>query len=121
MPFDDSNFFERGKELNPYLKCTYGKGMFSSEYIIRFKIIRDEKVVEDPLIIDREGTPTIDVSALQNNMFVNKKNVEPLKGNEGLMKLFTIYEHDAEKSLVGISNIDGISRRYVPNSEIVWI
>ena len=108
------------QEIGPYLKCRYGKGFRDREYFIRFKVIRDGEMREDPLINIGQGILLLNASALENNMWVNREDVLPLNDKEGLVKLIDVYGSDKEKSLVGIRNIDGVSRRYVPSSEIVY-
>jgi len=121
---DGSTFnYGREQDIKPYLKCTYGEGMHPRESFIRFKIIRNGEIREDPLLVaGKDGTPVIDAGALENHMWVNKGDVVPLNDEEGLVRLIDIYESDAEKSLVGMNDVGDmrISRMYVPNSEIVW-
>ena len=75
-----------GKE--PYLRCTYEEGVHPSECLIRFKIIRDGEIREDPLlVVGKDGILAIDAGALENNMWVNRKDVFPLEGGRGLVRL----------------------------------
>jgi hypothetical protein len=107
-----------------YLKCSYEEGFHHSEYLISFNTF-ESTPESNPLISDKGGTRVINTIGLENRMWVIKRDVitaedDPkLEKSKGLMKIEGIYQSDMEKSLIGIRNIDGVSRRYIPNSEIV--
>ena len=132
MPLDDLSCFTKdgeklppsssqgeGRENRPYLKCTYATGMHYGEYMISFSTIKSNPE-ENPLIVKTDSGPVIRAAALENIMFVDRSNVTELTETSGIVRIHAIYKRDFIKMLVGISNIDGISRVYVPNSEVVW-
>jgi len=106
----------------PYLKCTYGEGMHPSERVVSFTTT-DAKSNENPLLVRVEGKRCIDPHpGFLNHAIVSKERVIPLEGNKGLIGIFDIFSDDGNNSLIRIPDNDngGDSRKYVPNSEIVW-
>ena len=77
---------------------------------------------ENPLLVIVEGRIGIDPKALENSVTIDKSKIIPLEGSEGLLGIFDIFSDDGTKSLIKIPDKGngGISRKYVPNSEIVW-
>jgi len=128
MPFDGTTYFNRREELRPYLKCTVFKGMHDREYLVAFTTV-DDTPESNPLATIHEENLVINVKGLENRMFVNISDVIVTnEGNgkernrEGLVKIKEIYLSESEKYLVGINDLGDmrISRKFVPNSEIVW-
>jgi len=132
MPFDGTNFFYgREGELNPYLKCTVYNGMHSNEYFVAFTTVESTHL-ENPMLVNRNGEVAINAHGFENHIFVNKKDVIGLTGErlelkekrqeKGLVKIEEILLGDKNQSLIGINDLgdNRISRKYVPNSEIVW-
>jgi len=128
---DGSDFnYRREQEIKPYLKCTYGEGMHPRESFIRFKIIRNGEIREDPLLVaGNDGAPVIDAGALENHMWVNKRDVltkedvSSLRENQGFMRLEDI-EIVGERAYSVLINDVGdmrLSRRIVPMSEVAWL
>ena len=122
MP-DGATFYRNGKELRPYLKCTYGSGPFSDEYFIDFTTTESRIEETPPFYSVQDGKPIITPNGFRNNMFVQEDDIIRLKDNKGLVKLFGFEKIDEGNCLVLIrdsaeGNIP--SQRNVPDSEIVW-
>ena len=116
------NPYERNPGKNPYLRCTQGEGMHPSERVVAFTTT-DAKPNENPFLVRVEGKICIDPKALENLFTVDKSKVIPIEGSDGgLLEIFDIFSDDGTKSLIKIPDKGngGDSRRYVPNSEIVW-
>jgi len=116
------NPYIRNPGKRPHLKCTYGEGMHPSERSVAFTTT-DAKPNENPLLVRVEGEIHIDPKALENISTVDERNIIPLEGSDqGLLGIFDIFSDDGTKSLIKIPDKGngGTSRKYVPNSEIVW-
>lgn len=121
MPLDSSTFYRNEKELRPYLKCTYGNGLFD-EYFIGFTTT-ERRIEEIPFFIVQDGGLMVKPNGFRNHMFVKKDEVITLEDNNGLVKLFGFEKIDKGNCLISIrdsaeGNIP--SKINVPKSEIVW-
>ena len=119
---DPDNPYVRNPGKRPYLRCTYKEGMHPSERVATFTTT-DAEPDENPMLVRSEGKICIDPKALDNMVTVDVRNMTPVEGSdEGLLGIFDIFSDDGTKSLIKIPDKGngGDSRRYVPNSEIVW-
>ena len=99
-----TNPYESHPGKSPYLRCTYEEGPHPSERIIKFRTSKPISMLNIGRVVVHEST------------------LVRLKGDKGLIGIFDIFSDDGIKSLIKIPDNDngGESRRYVPNSEIVW-
>jgi len=82
-------------EEEAFLKCRYGEGMFSHEYMVQFRL-------RPQLVGD------------YNWMFVNKEDVVPLQKHEGLVRLVNFLD-EGDSYVVGINDVGDhrVSRKRV--------
>ena len=121
MPLDGSTFYRNGKELRPYLKCTYGCAQFD-EYIIGFTTT-ESRIEETPFFTVQDVGLMVKPNGFRNHMFVKKDEVIPLEDDNGLVKLFGFEKIGEGNCLISIkdsANGNIPSKINVPELEIVW-
>ena len=116
MPFDNAK-----NEKEPYLKCNYVAGPLD-EYLIGFTTTESRIGENPPFFRVQDGKPTVTPNGFRNHMFVEKDDVILLKDNNGLVKLFGFKEIGEGNCLISIRDPveRRISKREIPESEIVW-